>query len=171
MLILTHENKPFDLTFVGHELKEDIHYAVLDYSVPEEDIDYYFPPLVMLENFNSVAIKLTIGGKQFQVPGEWSIVVSDPECHDVEVVMAEELLMRDFHAFVINPLSGIIPSCEPIFVEEFFPETGWVIPRLNGHNFLVAPLNDDPKPPCVLLINEKDQKKLPILERSNLMIN
>ena len=168
MLILTNENEVFDLTHVGTELKKDVSYSILDYTDTEES-DYFWPPLSFLENFNCVAVELIIGSYIFQVPSEWSIVVGDPQTGDVEIVLVEELLLRNFNAFITNPFSSLIPSFAPIKVKDLYQDTRWVIPQLNKCHFLVAPLTMEANSPCILLINEKDQKKLQPLEMHHII--
>ena len=66
MNILTHENKTFELNTLPDEI-DDLRYGVLDYSDPNNP-DYFFVPLIFLENFYSPAAVLKIGNYQIEMP-------------------------------------------------------------------------------------------------------
>jgi hypothetical protein len=168
MLILTHDNKIFDLNQVGHELAESVHYGIFDIS-DKNNPDYYFRPLVMTETFNNVTIEFRIGKNKIMIPQEWSIVLADPDTGDVELIPADEINVREFHALVFNPIRNGMHSFLPLAPVDVFTDVSWTVPRLGFHNFLVMPIENKPNPDCILIINEKDQKKLPQLDLSILI--
>ena len=74
MLILTLDDKPFDLSKMPDELEDDIRFSVLDNNDPQNP-DFFFIPLIFLESFNSPAMVLNIGGHEVTMPIDWSIAV------------------------------------------------------------------------------------------------
>lgn len=168
MLILTHDNKTFDLNTVGTELSESIHYGVFDYS-DKQNPDYFFRPLVMTETFNNVTIEYRIGNHKIMIPQEWSVVLADPDTGDVELIPADEINVRGFHVLSFNPIRNGMHSYLPLTPIDVFTDVSWTVPRLGFHNFLVMPLENKPNPDCILIINEKDQKKLAPLDLSILI--
>ena len=166
MLILTNENKSFDLTQIGthtRELKESIFFSVFDFSNKAE-YDYYFKPLIMIETFNDAILEFQIGPHKLTLPKEWSIILGDPETGDIELIPIEEINTRTFHAFTMNPIKTTLHKFLPLKITDVFSDVSCTVPRLAFHNFLVSPLTSGPNPDCIFLINERDQKKLPILE-------
>lgn len=162
MLILTNDNKTFDLNQVGHELAEPVHYSVFDYS-DKANCDYYFRPLVMTETFNNVTIDFQMGPYRIMLPQEWSIILGDPETGDVELIPIDEINTRNFHVLSLNPIRGMHRFI-PIKPVDVFTDVSWTVPKLAFHNFLLVPLHTGPNPDCIFLINEKDQKKISSLE-------
>lgn len=163
MLILTNNNVAFDLNQIGNSLVENVYFATYDYS-DKSCGDYFFRPLVMTETFNNVSIECQIGKYKVMLPQEWSIVLADPETGDVELIPIDEINTRDFHALVYNPIGSIMHRFEPLALVDVFTDVSWTVPRLGFHNFLIMPLTAGENPPCIFLINEKDQKRLPQLD-------
>lgn len=168
MLILTHDNKTFDLNRINSELTESVHYGVFDYS-DKSNPDYFFRPLSMVETFNAVTIQYQIGRHRIMLPQEWSIVLADPETGDVELIPADEINVRGFHALIFNPLRMGLHTYQPLSPVDVFTDVSWTVPRLGFHNFLLMPLENKTSPDCILIINEKDQRKLPQLDLSVLV--
>ena len=106
MLILTLDNKTFDLSKMPDEVEDDIRFSVLDNNDPSNP-DFFFMPLIFLESFNSPAMVMNIGGKEIIMPIDWSIAVADSDCGtDIEVMPLTSLNDRGFEAFLFNPLSA-----------------------------------------------------------------
>ena len=59
MKILTVDNDTYDLGEIPETI-DDLRYGVLDYS-NQQNVDYYFIPLVFLESFYAPAAVLQIG--------------------------------------------------------------------------------------------------------------
>lgn len=164
MLILTNENNTFDLNLIGNRLATDVRYGVFDFS-DKQNADYFFRPLFMYESFNMSAFEVMIGDYKILVPAEWSIVLGDKESGDIEIVPLEDINERDFKALVYNPIGkSSWPKFEKLKITDLYLDIRWAVPRLGVHNFLMAPLHKGPNPECIMLINEKDQKKVPTLE-------
>lgn len=168
MLILTHDNKTFDLNKIGKELPERIHYGTFDVS-DKSNPDYYFRQLIMAETFNDDALVFFIGKHKIMLPKDWSIVLADPETADVELIPAREINTRQFHALTFNPIRNGMHSFMPVIPTDVFTDVTWTVPRLSFHNFLLMPVENKPNPDCILIIQEKDQKKLPQLDLSILV--
>ena len=163
MLILTNENKTFDLNNIGSELTENVYYNIFDYG-DKSNYDYYCKMLCMLESFNSLAIQFQIGDKKIILPHDWSIVVADPETGDIELVPIHEINTRNFHAFVFNPMESMLHKFFPLKLTDVFTDVAWTVPRLGFHHFLLMPIENKDNPNCIFIINEKDQKKIAELE-------
>ena len=155
--ILTVENETYDLDFVPEEI-EDIRYCVLDYSNPKE-ADYIFVPLVFLESFNSPAAVLQVGNWNIKIPLDWSLIVCDPMIVEPEVLPVTSLNDRGFKAFVFNPITGFLPSFEPIEIVNVYQEVKWYFPKLKFGHILAVPLTEKKDSNCAYFV--KDTNKIP----------
>lgn len=143
--ILTAENTTFSMNDVPSEV-EDIRYCVLDYS-NQENVDYYFMPLIFLESFSSPAALLRLGPYQLQVPLDWSIVIGEKHFGDIEIIGLMALNDRDFSAFCINPIDGYMPNFFDIEIINVFPDVKWFFPKLKFGHILAVPLRYQVTPP------------------------
>ena len=150
MKILTLDNIPYELDSVTEEI-DDIRYSVLEYTDPN-DADYIFMPLVFLESFNAPAAVCRIGPHKLNIPLDWSLVISEPDVGDAEVMPLMSLNDRNFKAFCLNPLTDIMPSFLPIGIENIFSETKCFFPKLKPGHILTIPLEDKPKPACAFFL-------------------
>lgn len=155
--ILTTDNTTYELNKIPDEI-EDVRYCVLDYSDPKNS-DYFFIPLVFLENFQSPAVVLNIGQYTVQMPLDWSILVCDDDYSDLEIMPLTSLNERGFHTMVFNPLRHMVPRPQPIAITNIYQDVKWFFPKLKNGNILVVPLEDKPKPNCALFV--RDLVKLP----------
>ena len=155
MKILTLDNLPYELDTVPDEI-DDIRYSVLDYT-DQTDVDYIWVPLVFLESFNAPAAVVRIGEYALTIPLDWSLIVSEPDIGDAEVMSLMTLNDRNFKAFCFNPLSDIMPSFLPITIENIFSETKWFFPKLKPGHILTIPLEDTPKPACAYFVKETNK--------------
>ena len=155
MKILTLDNLPYELDTVPDEI-DDIRYSVLDYT-DQTDVDYIWVPLVFLESFNAPAAMVRIGEYALNIPLDWSLIVSEPDIGDAEVMSLMTLNDRNFKAFCFNPLSDIMPSFLPITIENIFSETKWFFPKLKPGHILTIPLEDTPKPACAYFVKETNK--------------
>ena len=155
MKILTLDNLPYELDTVPDEI-DDIRYSVLDYT-DQTDADYIWVPLVFLESFNAPAAVVRIGEYVLNIPLDWSLIVSEPDIGDAEVMPLMTLNDRNFKAFCFNPLTDIMPSFLPITIENIFSETKWFFPKLKPGHILTIPLEDTPKPACAYFVKETNK--------------
>ena len=155
MKILTLGNLPYELDTVPEEI-DDIRYSVLDYTDPN-DVDYIFMPLVFLESFNAPAAVVRIGEYALNIPLDWSLVISEPDIGDAEVMSLMTLNDRNFKAFCFNPLTDIMPSFLPITIENIFSETKWFFPKLKPGHILTIPLENNPEPACAYFVKETNK--------------
>ncbi|RZD42861.1 MAG: hypothetical protein CXT73_02005 [Methanobacteriota archaeon] len=155
MKILTLDNLPYELDTVPDEI-DDIRYSVLDYTDPN-DADYIFVPLVFLESFNAPAAVCRIGPHKINIPLDWSLVISEPDVGDAEVMSLMTLNDRNFKAFCLNPLSDIMPEFLPITIENIFSETKWFFPKLKPGHILTIPLEEKSKPTCAYFLKETNK--------------
>lgn len=154
MRILTVENVPYDLSRMPDEISDDIRYAILDNSTPN-DPDFYFPPLVYMESFNSPAMIMDIGGHEIAVPVDWYIAVGCQDAGaDVEVMPLTSLNDRGFEAFVYNPISGFRHKHYHIEITNVYNEVKWYVPKMKNNQLLAVPLTNDATPDCIFLIKE-----------------
>jgi hypothetical protein len=155
MKILTLDNLSYELDTVPDEI-DDIRYSVLDYT-DQTDVDYIWVPLVFLESFNAPAAVVRIGEYALNIPLDWSLIVSEPDIGDAEVMSLMTLNDRNFKAFCFNPLSDIMPSFLPITIENIFSETKWFFPKLKPGHILTIPLEDTSKPACAYFVKETNK--------------
>ena len=166
MNILTLEDKSFSINEIGIALTDgtdnlekldpnkDIHFCVLDNSVPAE-ADYYFPPLIYLETFNSPGLVLRIGNQTIKMPVSWSILVGDKYQGNLEVLpLTSSLDARDLTVFCYNPLSSFKAEFEPIQIINIYSDIKWFFPKLNVGQLLAIPLTDGDKPQCAYFVKE-----------------
>jgi hypothetical protein len=154
MMILTLDDKTFDLSKMPDELEDDIRFSVLDNSDPQNP-DFFFIPLIFLESFNSPAMVLNIGGNEVTMPIDWSIAVGDSECgSEVEVLPLTSINDRGFKAFQFNPLSSFRPSFLDIEIIDVYQEVTWYAPKLKNGQMLCVPLGTGTKPDCVYFVKD-----------------
>lgn len=137
---------------------DDLRYCVLDYS-NQADVDFYFIPLIFLDQFPRPAADLQIGKYRIQMPLDWSIVICDKHLGNMEIIELKHLNDRDFEVFALNPINGYMPQFLEITIQNVFPDVTWNIPKLKRGHILAVPLHDGPEAPCAFFV--KDTNKLP----------
>lgn len=165
MRILCPDNSTFSMNDVpdlppdgSPTIVDDLRYCVLDYS-NQNDIDFYFVPLLYLDQFPRPAADIRIGPYNIQMPLDWSIVIGDKNLGLLEIVSLQQLNDRDMDAFVINPTGSFTPEFLEITIENVFPDVHWSLPKLKHGHLLAAPLHTGPAPICAFFV--KDTNKLP----------
>jgi len=154
MLILTLDNRSFDLSKMPEEIEEDIRFAVLDNNEPSNP-DFYFMPLIFLESFNSPAMVMNIAGNEVIMPIDWSIAVADSECgSDIEVMPLTSLNDRGFEAFLFNPISGFRHEYGEIEIVNVYNDVKWYFPKMKNNQLLSVPLKEGDKPLCAFFIKD-----------------
>jgi len=112
-------------------------------------------PLIFLEAFNSPAIVMRIGGKEIQMPLDWSIVVGDGICGaDSEVLPLTSINERGFEAFIFNPISGFKIDYKPIEIVNIYQDVKWYFPKMRNGHILTVPLSDEDNPKCAYFVKE-----------------
>ena len=155
MLILTVENEPYQLNNIPEEV-EDIRYCVMDYSDPTF-VDYIFVPLIFLESFNAPAAVLSIAGRQFTMPIDWSLVIGDVEAGDPEVISILHINDRGFDAFCYNPLSDYQIAFKPVDIVNIYNEVKWVFPKLKYGHLLAVPTGTNKNDPVAYFVKETNK--------------
>jgi len=154
MQILTLDNKAFDLNNLPDEIEEDIRFAVLDNSNPQEP-DFFYIPLIFLESFNSPAMVLRIGNDEVTMPIDWSIAVGDSSSAcDIEILPLTSLNDRGFEAFCFNPINGFRVEFKKIEIVNFYNDVKWYFPKMRNGQLLAIPTSNDPSPNCVYFVKE-----------------
>ena len=165
MKILTVDNETYDLDEIP-ETVDDLRYGILDYS-NQQNIDYYFIPLVFLESFYAPAAVLRIGKHTVNMPLDWSVVICDPAVGEPEVLSLMSLNDRGFHAFTFNPITGFTPEYLDVSITNIYTDVKWYAPKLKFGHLLCIPLHDGPNAPCAMFV--KEANKLPeVLDISQL---
>ena len=155
MLILTVENEPYQLNNIPEEV-EDIRYCVMDYSDPTF-VDYIFVPLIFLESFNAPAAVLSIAGRQFTMPIDWSLVIGDIEAGDPEVISILHINDRGFDAFCYNPLSDYQIAFKSVDIVNIYSEVKWVFPKLKYGHLLAVPTGMNKTDPVAYFVKETNK--------------
>lgn len=137
---------------------DDLRYCVLDYS-NQNDVDFYFIPLIFLDVFQRPAADLRIGPYRLQMPLDWSVVISDKDLGLTEIIELKHLNDRDFSAFSLNPVKSYIPQFFEITIENVFNDVTWHMPRLKYGHILAVPLVGGSDPLCAFFL--KDTNKIP----------
>ena len=154
MQILTLDNKTFNLNNLPDEVDDDMRFAVLDNSNPNEP-DFFFQPLIFLESFNAPSVVLKIDRHEIQMPLDWSVVVGCRESgNDLEVMPITSLTNRGFDAFIFNPLSNFKFSFSNIEITNVFMDVKWYFPKMKNGHILATPLRNGDNPPCAYFVKE-----------------
>jgi hypothetical protein len=154
MQILTLDNNSFDLNNLPEEVDDNMRFAVLDNSSPQ-DPDFFFMPLVFLESFNSPAMVLKIGDQEVTMPLDWCIAVGDSQSAcDIEILPLTSLNDRGFDALCFNPLSSFRVEFKPIEIVNFYNDVKWYFPKMKNGQLLAVPLGTGPKPLCSYFVKE-----------------
>jgi hypothetical protein len=148
MLILTLDDKTFDLSKMPDEVEDDIRFSVLDNN-DTNNPDFYFIPLIFLESFNSPAMVLNIGGHEVTMPIDWSITVGDSQVgSELEVLPLTSLNDRGFEAFIFNPISSFKHEYAPIEIVNVYSDVKWYFPKMKNNQLLTVPLYEGESPHC-----------------------
>lgn len=154
MQILTLENRTFFLNNLPEEVDDNMRFAVLDNSNPNEP-DFFFIPLIFLESFNAPAVVLKIGKHEIQMPLDWSVLVGCKESgNDMEVIPLTSLTDRGFDSFIFNPLSNFKFDFASIEITNIYMDVKWYFPKMRNGQLLAIPLNDGENPPCAYFVKE-----------------
>lgn len=165
MRILLNDNTTYDLDFVPDEI-DDLRYCVLDYT-DRQNPDYFFMPLVFLEIFNAPAAVLRIGDSTFKMPIDWSLIISDTDAGDPEVIPITSLRPKCFKAFTLNPISGYMPKYQDIEIINIYNDVKWYAPKLKQGHILGVPLHEHDQSECAYFV--KETNKIPdVLDISQL---
>lgn len=157
MRILTEKNNTFDLNQIPDQV-DDLRFCVLDYS-DQNDVDYFFNPLIYLESFNSPCVDIKIGSHNIQMPLDWSVLIGDIDSGDLEIMPLVYLNDKDFDVFTYNPINGYMPKYSKFQVVNIWPDVKWYFPKLKNGTFLAVPLEEKEEPLCAFFI--KDTSKVP----------
>ena len=157
MRILTEKNNTFDLNQIPDQV-DDLRFCVLDYS-DQNDVDYFFNPLIYLESFNSPCVDIKIGSHNIQMPLDWSVLIGDIDSGDLEIMPLVYLNDKDFDVFTYNPINGYMPKYSKFQVVNIWPDVTWYFPKLKNGTFLAVPLEEKEEPLCAFFI--KDTSKVP----------
>lgn len=154
MQILTLDNKTFNLNNLPEEVDDNMRFAVLDNSNPNEP-DFFFIPLIFLESFNAPAVVLRIGEHEIQMPLDWSILVGCRESgNDMEVIPLTSLTDRGFDSFIFNPLSNFKFNFSSVEIVNIYMDVKWYFPKMRNGQLLATPLCDGNEPPCAYFVKE-----------------
>lgn len=154
MQILTLDNKTFLLNNLPEEVDDNMRFAVLDNSNPNEP-DFFFIPLIFLESFNSPAVVLKIGKHEIQMPLDWSVLVGCRESgNDMEVIPLTSLTDRGFDSFIFNPLGNFKFNFSSIEIVNIYMDVKWYFPKMRNGQLLAVPLTNGENPPCAYFVKE-----------------
>jgi hypothetical protein len=168
MQILTLDNKTFNLNNLPEEVDDNMRFAVLDNSNPNEP-DFFFIPLIFLESFNAPAVVLKIGEHVIQMPLDWSILVGCRESgNDMEVIPLTSLTDRGFDSFVFNPLGNFKFGFDNIEILNIYMDVKWYFPKMRNGQLLATPLCEGNNPPCAYFVKEISRQS-EIVQYSKLM--
>lgn len=157
MRILTSDNIAYPIDQVSSQL-DDLRFCVLDYS-NQQDVDYYFLPLIFLESFYSPCIDIRIGPYNIQMPLDWSIIIGDINTGDLETMQLHHCMDKDFEVFCFNPIKGFMPKFLKLDILTTWPDIKWFFPKLKNGHLLAVPLELGHNPMCAFFV--KDSNKVP----------
>jgi len=152
MRILTLENEVFELDQLPDEI-DDMRFAIFDNSDPNNP-DYFFIPLIFLENFSSPALVLRIGDNKIKMPLDWQILIGEPEVGDLEMIPLTSINDRGFKAFEFNPRSSFAPNYYDIEIVDVYQDVSWYAPKLKNGQMLAVPFCDKGEPKCAYFVKD-----------------
>ena len=165
---MTLENESFLLNSLPEVIEDDLRFAVLDNSNPQ-DPDFFFNPLIFLESFNSPAIVMEIGGNEITMPLDWCLAVGCSQSgSDLEVLPLTSINDRGFEAFLFNPLSSYKFDFGDIKITNFYSDVKWYFPKVKNGQLLAVPLDDSPKPLCAYFIKDISRQS-EVIDYTNLL--
>jgi hypothetical protein len=153
MKILTLDNRTYKLEKIPEWVDENLRFAVLDNSDPNEP-DFFYIPLIFLESFNAPAAVLQIGNQRIKMPLDWKMLIGEAGQSEMHVLPITSLNDRGFDAFTFNPLSSPKPDFYPIDVVDIYTEVKWYFPKIKSGQMLAVPLNNGPKPICAYFVKD-----------------
>ena len=153
MKILTLDNKTYTLEKIPEYVDDDLRFAVLDNSNPQ-DPDYFFVPLIFLESFSAPAAVLQIGRYKLKMPLDWKMVIGDPEQGELYVIPITSLNDRGFEAFCFNPITGSKPNFHEVDIVDIYQEVKWYFPKVKSGQILAVPLEDGDDPNCAYFVKD-----------------
>ena len=153
MKILTLDNKTYTLEKIPEYVDDDLRFAVLDNSNPQ-DPDYYFVPLIFLESFSAPAAVLKIGKHKIKMPLDWKMIIGDPEQGELYVIPITSLNDRGFEAFTFNPVTGSKPEFYEVDIVDIYQEVKWYFPKIKSGQILSVPLTDGANPECAYFVKD-----------------
>ena len=153
MKILTLDNKTYTLEKIPEYVDDDLRFAVLDNSNPQ-DPDYYFVPLIFLESFSAPAAVLKIGKYMIKMPLDWKMIIGDPEQGELYVIPITSLNDRGFEAFTFNPVTGSKPEFYEVDIVDIYQEVKWYFPKIKSGQILSVPLTDGENPECAYFVKD-----------------
>lgn len=157
MRILTNNNTVYSINQVQDGM-DTLSYCILDYS-NQNDVDYYFLPLLFLESFYSPCIDLKIGPYNIQMPLDWNVLIGDKNLGDLEIMPLVYLMDKDFDVFCFNPVNGYMPKFQKLEIQNTWPDVKWYFPKLKNGHLLAVPLTEQPNSLCAFFV--KEPNKLP----------
>jgi hypothetical protein len=168
MRILTLNNTCYNLDNLPDQIDEDVRFAVLDNSDPDNP-DFFFIPLIFLESFNAPAMVMEINGKEITMPVDWSIAVGCSESgNDLEILPLTSINDRGFEAFLFNPLSSFKIDFAEINIVNFYTDVKWYFPKMKNGQLLAVPLTTGDKPLCAYFVKDISRQS-EIIEYSKLL--
>lgn len=167
MKVLTNENKQLEIDNLPDEI-DDIRFCVLDYN-NEEEADHYFKPLIFLESFNDESYEFQIGKTKIALPKSWSILCQGREGWDLELIEFTKINQRPFKIFTYNPINGFVPYFFDIELKNIFNDVKWFFPKLKYGQLLTVPLDNSPKPSCIYITHQKNNKVPEILDMTKFL--
>ena len=153
MKILTLDNVTYKLEKIPEYVDENLRFAVLDNSDPNEP-DFFYIPLIFLESFNAPAAILQIGDHKIKMPLDWKMLIGEAGQQEMHVLPITSLNDRGFDAFLFNPLTGGMPEFGQIDIVDIYTEVKWYFPKIKSGQILCVPLENKPKPQCAYFVKD-----------------
>ena len=156
MKILTLDNVTYKLEKIPEYVDENLRFAVLDNSDPNEP-DFFYIPLIFLESFNAPAAVLQIGDHKIKMPLDWKMLIGEAGQQEMHVLPITSLNDRGFEVLTINPLTHKMIQSKEVKIINVFQEVKWYFPKLKHGHIIAVPLSDAPNSPCVFFAKDTNQ--------------
>mgnify|MGYP000143165910 CR=1 FL=1 len=152
MNILLLSNEKYNLENLPDEV-DDIRFAILDNS-NQQNVDYFFIPLIFLESFSSPALVLKIGDATIKMPVDWQILIGEPELGDLETLPLTSINDRGFSVFCFNPITSFKPEFAKIEIVDIYQDVKWYFPKMRTGQLLCTPIQSGNNPLCAYFVKE-----------------
>lgn len=136
MLISDENSSPIEIKSIDEPI--DVDYF---WSLDLLEQDFSLTKLVMMEEFYSPTLTISINGKLLSFPADWHILVYSPDTSEVDMVQLSDLTKSNFSIMVYNHVTAKVVAGEAKVVE-YSPSEVVRTPSFNKNMMLCHPVGD-----------------------------
>lgn len=120
-----------------HDHLDTTHFWTLDLQRQ----DWYLNKLVMLEQFDSPVLTVSILGEQIVLPADWNVLIYSPETSNVDTVQISDLTKSNFTLFLYDfSRSKVVEGTYKVV--NYNSNSTVHVPSFNKSNMMCYPVKD-----------------------------